>query len=100
MAQKISNEDIIAINEAYLRIGTYSGVSRELGFSASTVRKYVQKDYVSEKDRVLMHPDLEECRKIIGEFKLSKEQLADPLILTLTAAEKEGIKELWKELAV
>ena len=37
---KLTEEKIKAIQEAYLRIGTYSGVAKELGCSAVTVRKY------------------------------------------------------------
>lgn len=41
---KLTEEKIKAIQEAYLRIGTYSGVGKELGCSAATVRKYVSSD--------------------------------------------------------
>lgn len=37
---KLTEEKIKAIQEAYIRLGTYSGVAKELGCSAATVRKY------------------------------------------------------------
>ena len=37
---KLTEEKIKAIQEAYIRIGTYSGVAKEIGCSAVTVRKY------------------------------------------------------------
>lgn len=38
---KLTEEKIKAIQEAYIRIGTYSGVAKELGCSTVTVKKYV-----------------------------------------------------------
>lgn len=38
---KLTEEKIQSIIQAYARIGTYSGVAKELGCSASTVKKYV-----------------------------------------------------------
>ena len=38
---KLSEERISEIRKAYARIGTYSGVAKELGCSAATVKKYV-----------------------------------------------------------
>lgn len=44
MARRLTDNDILAIQECYSRIGTYSGVAKELGFSPSTVKKYVLLD--------------------------------------------------------
>lgn len=41
---KLTEEKIKAIQEAYIRLGTYSGVAKELGCSAATVKKYVASD--------------------------------------------------------
>ena len=40
----VTLEDITLMNELYKQIGTYAGVARQVGFSASTVAKYIQKD--------------------------------------------------------
>ena len=45
MATKISYEDIQTINELYLKIGTYSGVARELHIAPTTVKKYIIPNY-------------------------------------------------------
>lgn len=48
MARTVVTQDlIIKMNELYLKIGTYSGVSRELGGSPSptTVKKYIIPNY-------------------------------------------------------
>ena len=42
MARRLSDNDIMAIRACYKTLGTYAAVSRKLGFSASTVKKYVQ----------------------------------------------------------
>ena len=40
MAKRLTDEDKDLIAEKYKEIGTYAGVARETGFSASTVKKY------------------------------------------------------------
>lgn len=97
---KIDANMIIQINELYKQIGTYAGVARELGISGSTVKKYVQPDYVSLAQRTYIRSDIGECRKIIENFTLSKEEMKNPTLLILTDKEKEEIRELWKELSV
>jgi transposase-like protein len=52
MRKRVSEEDKALFVELYEQLGTYSAVAREVGFSASTVRKYVlerQKDGVSAR---------------------------------------------------
>lgn len=46
----VTLEDITLMNELYKQIGTYAGVARQVGFSASTVAKYIQKDYIPKAD--------------------------------------------------
>ena len=41
----ITKEEIKKINELYLKYKTYAAVSRELGISPGTVKKYVIPDY-------------------------------------------------------
>ena len=41
MANKVTNEDILRINEIYYKTHTYAETARQTGFSASTVKKYV-----------------------------------------------------------
>lgn len=45
MAKKVTQRDIEAMNEAYLTIGTYAGVAKALGWSASTVKRYINPNY-------------------------------------------------------
>ena len=41
MASKVTNEDILRINELYYKHKTYAEVARQTGFAASTVKKYI-----------------------------------------------------------
>ena len=45
MASKVTNEDILRINELYYKHKTYAEVARQTGFAASTVKKYVDKNW-------------------------------------------------------
>lgn len=44
---KVARDDIIKFNELYQKYGTYASVARETGFSATTVKKYINKDFGS-----------------------------------------------------
>lgn len=94
MAKRVTNEDIILINEAYLAAGTYSGAAAATGWSASTVKKYIIPNYKSEQ-------------KIeVDNIKLPPlDEIADRLppwydITCLTPEEEKEIKQLWKEMIV
>ena len=100
MAKAIDTETIVQINELYKKIGTYAGVAREIGISATTVRKYVRDDYVAIADMKIKRADIGECRKIIENYTFTADALANPNLLELTDEEYEGIKELWEEIAV
>ena len=47
---KVQPSDIVKMNELYLKYGTYAAVAREVGFAATTVKKYIVKDFQSEAD--------------------------------------------------
>ncbi len=57
MGRKVTQKDIEQMNEAYLTIGTYSGVAKALGWSAGTVKRYITPNYtrvsIIKKDIVL-----------------------------------------------
>lgn len=91
MAKKITNEDILEINRAYQRIGTYSGVSRELGFSAGTVKKYIIEDFID--------PDTLEEKKFSSTI-LPIDEIDIRWTLQLSEEEQGEIEELWKEIAI
>lgn len=98
MAHKVTSEDIIKMNELYVKLKTYAAVARETGFSASTVSKYIQKDYkpkaqiVEKKFTVadLPEPDYSLLRGTINWGELC----------VLSDAEYDEIKELWGEIQI
>ena len=91
MAKRVTDKDIREMIEAYAVCGTYSGVAEATGWSVSTVRKYLTKDYSGtveiSTDYEAKLPSIEDIvRSLTGKEKLS----------TLSAAEKSGIKTIQK----
>ena len=100
MANKVTNEDILRINELYYKHKVYAEVARQTGFSASTVKKYVIPGW---------QPVAVESIKKFDENSLPDFQKAVEIfrgisnygnLCVLTDYEKSEIKELWEELAV
>ena len=100
MANKVTNEDILRINEIYYKTKVYAEVARQTGFSASTVKKYVIPNWapVATENVIVFDitqiPDYQEAVKIFQGINNYGS------LCTLTDHEKEEIKELWKELAL
>lgn len=96
-------EKIIEVNELYLKLGTYSAVSRELGGSPSpsTVKKYIIPNYVSRKDisatkrtyhiEDLPDFDIKEYVDLIKSNNWGE-------LCVLSEEENAEVEELWKEL--
>lgn len=98
MANRVTNEDILRMNEIYYKTHVFAEVARQTGFSASTVRKYIDvnwKPVVSESIIKFDMNDLPEfdttCFKHVGDYGA---------ICILDDEEIAQIRELWKELAV
>lgn len=99
MASKITTEDILNINKEYYDCHNYSEVARRLGWSASTVRKYVDKSWTpaDETTRKIFNPsDLNDSFDT-SIFK-GVENFGE--LCVLSEEEIEEIKELWKELDI
>ena len=100
MARKINQDDIKEINELYLKYGTYSKVAAELGFAASTVKKYVIPNYVSEAD-------VKAKQKLFDKSLLDKQFDYHPFLIenwgelcVLSIDEREEMKKLWEEMTI
>ena len=98
MANRVTSEDILRMNEIYYKTHVFAEVARQTGFSASTVRKYVDvnwKPVVSENIIRFEMDDLPEfdttCFKGIDNY-------GD--LCALTEREQEEMKELWGELSI
>ena len=94
--RRVTDEDIIQINEAYLLCGTYSGAAKATGWSASTVKKYIISGYTSRVDAAAQEtmitlPDLDE---VVANLK----QMAHATMLT--SEEVLEVTELWEEMLI
>ena len=100
MATKITNEDILRINELYYKHKTYAEVARQTGFAASTVKKYVDKNWEPVKVENIKRFDLVNLPNFYEVALLFRgiENYGD--LCVLSDEEKIEMKTLWEELAV
>lgn len=100
MAKRVTNEDILVFNEIYYKTKNYAQVARETGFSASTVRKYIDKNWQPVAIENIVHFNLEQ----LPDFKEAVKNFRGidnyGSLCVLTDFEQKEIRELWKELAV
>ena len=94
MARRVSEEDIKLMNEAYLLCGTYSGVAKATGWSASTVKKYIVSDFKSESTQKTIEISIPSVEDTIT-YLCNHNNLS-----CLTEEEKKEMKNLWKEVLV
>ena len=97
---RVTSEDILRMNEIYYKTRVFAEVARQTGFSASTVRKYVDvnwKPVVSEEIVVFNMKDIPDFKEAVKCFR-GMDNYGD--LCVLSEEEKAEIKELWKELAV
>ena len=100
MASKVTNEDILRINELYYKHKTYAEVARQTGFAASTVKKYVDKNWEPVKTENIIRFDLVNLPNFSEATEIFRgvENYGD--LCVLSDNEKEQMKSLWEELAV
>jgi hypothetical protein len=97
MARKVTADDIRQINEVYYQCKTYAETARRTGWSASTVRNYVDKNFAPVLEDTIRHFDLDtEMPEFSTAMFEGVANLGDLCVLSNT--EKEEIVELWKEL--
>lgn len=100
MARLVTQDLIIEMNELYLKIGTYAGVSRALGGSpsAGTVKKYIIPNYVSQQS--IEKKVFTETPKEVDKEHILVNETQWGKFCTLMKEEFEEIKELWKEIVM
>ena len=96
MASQITQDQIIEMNELYLQIGTYAGVSRAMGGrpAPSTVKKYIIPNYTSQRERnhkEISLPSIEDTIEALKKWKYMTSPTED---------EREEIKDLWKDMVI
>lgn len=98
MAKKVTPEDIIQFNELYFKLKTYAAVARETGFSASTVSKYVDKNWRPISKESVIRFKAEDLPEFSTEMFRGVRNYGD--LCVLSEEEKKEIQELWKELSI
>lgn len=100
MASKVTNEDILRINELYYKHKTYAEVARQTGFAASTVKKYVDKNWEPVKTENIIRFDLVNLPNFSEATEIFRgmENYGD--LCVLSDNEKEELKGLWEELTI
>ena len=100
MANKVTNEDILRINEIYYKTKVYAETARQTGFSASTVKKYIIPNWAPIASENIIRFDMAQ----LPDFTIATEIFRDVdnygNLCILTDYEIEEIKELWGELAI
>lgn len=98
--KKVTNDDILQINTLYFRYKNYAEVARQTGFAASTVKKYVDKNWEPVKTENIIRFDLVNLPNFSEATEIFRgvENYGD--LCVLSDNEKEELKELWEELAI
>ena len=96
MAKRVTNEDIIRINEIYAATKVYAETARQTGFSASTVKKYVNPNYIP-----MQNQNTEKLKFEHAELPpYPADGSAWRTLMELSANEKEKILDLQKEIMI
>lgn len=98
MANKVTSEDILRMNEIYYKTHVFAEVARQTGFSASTVRKYVDTKWKPVENENIIKFDMNDLPEFDTTCFKGIENYGD--LCVLTEREQDEMKELWKELAV
>lgn len=95
---RVTSEDILRMNEIYYKTHVFAEVARQTGFSASTVRKYVDTKWTPVVNENIKRFGIDDLPK----FDISLFDGIDNYgeLCVLTEHELEEIEELWEELAV
>lgn len=99
MARKVTTEDIRQMNEIYYQCKSYAETARQTGWSASTVRNYIDKNFspVLEDNIHRFDPDTEMPEFSTAMFE-GVANLGD--LCVLTDEEKIEIVALWEEIVI
>lgn len=96
---RITPEQIELMNEIYATTKNYSEVSRQVGVSPATVKKYIYKDYIP-KSKVVKISLSDDLIKTVETYIMSADILKDPLALVLSEEEKALLNEFRKEMTI
>lgn len=97
MARKVTQDDILVINQLYYKTKVYAEVARQTGFSATTVKKYVIPGW--------QPPITDDIKRFEGELPPINHEIFKRIenygdLCVYSDAEFEEIRELWEELMI
>lgn len=95
---RVTEQDIIAINEKYLVVKSYATVSSMLGFAPATIKKYVIPNYISKEEIVIQK--FEGSVAPIGELAWLGGPIDWNELLNLTNEEIDELEGIRKEILV
>ena len=98
MANRVTSEDILRMNEIYYKTHVFAETARQTGFSASTVKKYVIPGWKPVATENIIKFELKQIPEFDGSIFKNVGNYGE--LCVLTEQEKEEMKELWRELAV
>lgn len=95
---RVTSEDILRMNEIYYKTHVFAEVARQTGFSASTVRKYVDVNWKPIENENIIKFDMNDLPEFDTTCFKGIENYGD--LCVLTEREQDEMKELLKELVV
>ena len=95
---RVTSEDILRMNEIYYKTRVFAEVARQTGFSASTVRKYVDVNWKPIESENIIKFDMNDLPEFDTTCFKGIENYGD--LCVLTEREQEEMKELWGELSI
>ena len=98
MANRVTSEDILRMNEIYYKTHVFAEVARQTGFSASTVRKYVDVNWKPVASKNIIKFDMNDLPEFDTTYFKGLDNYGD--LCVLTKHEQEEMKELWGELII
>ena len=98
MANRVTSEDILRMNEIYYKTHVFAEVARQTGFSASTVRKYIDVNWKPIENENIIKFNMNDLPEFDTTCFKGIENYGD--LCVLTEREKDEMKELLKELVV
>ena len=99
MPRRVTMDEVRRMNEIYYKCHSYAETARQVGYSASTVRNYIDPNFnpVIEDEVRRFNPDTDMPQFSTQQF-VGVDNYGD--LCALSDEEIAEIKELWKEIAV
>ena len=99
MARRVTVDDIRQMNEVYYKCKSYAETARQTGWSAATVRNYIDKNFSPVLEDNIHRFDI---NSELPEFSTERFEGVDNYgeICALSDEERLEIVDLWKELTI